>query len=321
MSEEELLPLVVLAGPTASGKTALAAELAIRLNGEVVSADSMQIYQDMQIATAKPDQEEMRGVPHHLIDFLPPDNASFSVAQYVKLAHGCIAQIAERQKLPILAGGTGLYINSVVDGINYKPFPDNQEIRNALRLQAEQYGAEEMFRRLAQVDPELTQNLHPNNVGRVLRALEVYQLTGIPMSEHQRRSRLTPPRYRLCMLGIDFSDRALLYQRINKRVDVMLERGLLEEARRIASIYGGTARQAIGYKELQPFLDGALPLEVCVEKLKQATRHYAKRQLTWFRRDKRIQWLFVDRFTGFEEMCSYAQNMIHKSGILWYNHN
>lgn len=312
---EKKLPLLVVTGPTASGKTGLAVELAKVLEGEVVSADSMQIYRRMEIATAKPTVEEMGGIPHHLIDFVEPDDAAFNVAAYAVRARKAIGDIAARGKLPILAGGTGLYIDAVTENIDYSAFPGDAHLRDALELEAGVRGNDAMLERLRQVDPELAEKLHPNNLGRVLRALEVYEATGIPMSEHQRRSRRESA-YRLCMLGLQFQDRALLYERVNRRVDQMMERGLLREAREISRIYGGTARQAIGYKELEPYLLGLLPLETCVERLKQATRNYAKRQLSWFRRDERIQWLYPDRVNDFQELFTIAQMLVHKSGIL-----
>lgn len=310
------LPLVVVAGPTASGKTALAVELALRFGGEVVSADSMQVYRGMDIATAKPDEAEMKGVPHHLIDFIEPDGAAFSVADYARLAHAAIDGIAARGRLPILAGGTGLYIGAVVDNLDYGEIPASPEVREELKTQARERGGEAMLEELRGVDPALAERLHPNNLGRVLRALEVYRVTGIPMSEHQRRSRLTPARYEPCMLGICFRDREKLYERIDRRVDLMMERGLLDEAREVSRRCGGTARQAIGYKELQPYLEGRAPLEECVARLKQATRNYAKRQLTWFRRDGRIRWLCADEFSSPAELAQKAAELVHNSILL-----
>lgn len=310
------IPLIVVAGPTASGKTKLAVELAKSLNGEVVSADSMQVYRHMNIATAKPSAEEMEEVPHHLIDFIEPGASCFSVAEYAKLAHNEIKKIAQRNKMPILAGGTGLYINAVVDNIQYAEIESDECIRKELQTLANENGNEFMLRQLSKVDPQLAASLHPNNLGRILRALEVYRITGIPMSEHQRRSRLSEQKYDLCMLGLCFADREILYERINQRVDLMLEQGLIEEAKKISLIYGGTACQAIGYKELQPYFNGSKSLDECVDSLKQATRRYAKRQLTWFRRDKRIHWLTVDQFKSSELLVEAAKNIIHNSGVL-----
>lgn len=314
--QNKKIPLVVVAGPTASGKTGLAVALAKALDGEVVSADSMQVYRQMNIATAKPTKEEMDGVPHHLIDFLEPDEAAFSVADYAKLAHAAIYDIAQRKKLPILAGGTGLYINAVVDNINYAEIQRDESVRRELQTMAKENGNKFMLEQLAAVDPTLAASLHPNNLGRILRALEVYRLTGIPMSEHQRRSRQTEPKYDLCMLGLYFADREKLYQRVNQRVDLMIKNGLIEETQKISQIYGGTACQAIGYKELESYLNGTASLEDCVNSLKQATRRYAKRQLTWFRRDARIHWLAVDQFQSKEQLVEAAKNIIHNPDIL-----
>lgn len=315
METMEKIPLLAVVGPTASGKTWFAVELAKAFHGEVVSADSMQIYKRMDIATAKPTREEMGGVAHHLIGFLEPD-AVFSVADYALLAKKAISEIVGRGNLPILCGGTGLYINAVVDNLDFDGFAGNREVRERLQAEAARDGGEAMLERLRRVDPVLAAKLHPNNAGRVIRALEVWECTGLPMSEHQRRARETPADYRLCMLGLRYENRALLYERINRRVDEMLERGLLEEARAVSAAYAGTARQAIGYKELEPYLHGETSLERCVERLKQVTRNYAKRQLTWFGRDSRIQWLFPDRCENPQELFTNAQMLVHKSGII-----
>lgn len=309
-------PLIAVVGPTASGKTALAVELALRFGGEVVSADSMQVYKRMDIATAKPDEAEKKGVPHHLIDLIEPDGAAFSVAQYARRAHAAIADIAARGRVPILAGGTGLYIDAVIDNIDFSNIRSDEAVRAELRALADAHGNDYMLGLLREADPELAASLHPNNLGRILRALEVYRVTGVPMSEHQRRSRQMPARYDVCMIGLNFTDRAMLYDRVNRRVDRMMERGLLDEARAIGSACRGTALQAIGYKELLPHLDGGAPLESCIDRLKQSTRRYAKRQLSWFRRDERIVWLMVDQSGSLQELTEKAVCVVHKSGIL-----
>ena len=299
-------PLIAVVGPTASGKTALAVELALYFGGEVVSADSMQVYKRMDIATAKPDEAEKKGVPHHLIDLIEPDGAAFSVAQYARCAHAAIADIAARGRVPILAGGTGLYIDAVIDNIDFSNIRSDESVRAELYAQAEAHGNEYMLEMLRAVDPELAAALHPNNLGRILRALEVYRVTGVPMSEHQRRSRQTPERYDVCMM----------YDRVNRRVDLMIERGLIDEARAVSAVCRGTALQAIGYKELIPYLDAGAPLEECINRLKQSTRRYAKRQLSWFRRDARIVWLMVDKSESLRELTEKAVCVVHKSGIL-----
>ncbi len=319
MEQQKQIPLLVVVGPTASGKTRLAVALAKRFGGEVVSADSMQVYKSMQIATAKPSPEEQEGISHHLVDFVEPDNAAFSVADYARLARAAIADIFSRGRLPILAGGTGLYINAVINQIDYAEIKSDSAVRKALQEQALQLGNEAMLEQLRRVDPVLAAGLHPNNLGRILRALEVWQLTGVAMSEHQRLSRQKESPYQLCILGLNYRNRELLYQRINQRVELMLEQGLVEEARQISRIYGGTARQAIGYKELQPYLDGKESLSVCVEQLKQATRNYAKRQLTWFRRDSRIHWLFADDFSSWKELLEIGENIVHEQLKICYN--
>ena len=309
-------PLIAVVGPTASGKTALAVELALYFGGEVVSADSMQVYKRMDIATAKPDEAEKKGVPHHLIDLIEPDGAAFSVAQYARRAHAAIADIAARGRVPILAGGTGLYIDAVIDNIDFSNIRSDESVRAELRALADAHGNDYMLGLLREADPELAASLHPNNLGRILRALEVYRVTGVPMSEHQRRSRQMPARYDVCMIGLNFTDRAMLYDRVNRRVDLMMERGLLDEARAVSAVCRGTALQAIGYKELIPYLDGDAPLEEYVNHLKQSTRRYAKRQLSWFRRDARIVWLMVDKSESLRELTEKAVCVVHKSGIL-----
>ena len=292
---EETIPLAVVAGPTASGKTGLAVELALRLDGEVVSADSMQIYRRMAIATAKPTPEEQLGVPHHLIDFLEPGE-QFSVAQYVELARKTIREIRSRGKLPIVAGGTGLYIQSLVDNIAFSPQPSDPALREALRQRAQREGRESLLRELASFDPESAARLHPNNLGRVIRAIEVYRLTGKTMTQQMAQSRREPSPYRPAMLGLTYSDRQLLYNRIDRRVDAMVAQGLLEEARQMREEgLSSTAAQAIGYKELEGYFAGEEPLEEALERMKRETRRYAKRQLTWFRRDERFHWLEMDR--------------------------
>lgn len=289
------LPLLVVAGPTASGKTGLGVELALRYGGEVISADSMQIYRKMNIGTAKATPEEMKGVPHHLLDFLEPGE-SFSVADYVAKAGECIRDIVSRGKLPVLVGGTGLYISSLVDNLTFSPMPQSQELRDALREKAAQQGNAALLEELREFDPESAEKLHENNVGRVIRAIEVYRLTGITMTETVRNSHAAPSPYRLCMIALTASDRQYLYDRIDLRVDIMIRDGLLEEARALRELaLSDTARQAIGYKELDPYFEGTAPLEECLEKLKMETRRYAKRQLTWFRRDERFHWLETDR--------------------------
>lgn len=304
------IPIVVLVGPTASGKTALSIALAKAYDGEIVSADSMQLYKGMNIATAKPSMEERQGIPHHLMDILDA-NESFSVADYLKLAGDCIRDIHSRGKLPILCGGTGLYVNSLVDNICFEEIVSDATVRSRLSQEAAENGNAHLLERLRQIDPDTAATLHENNLTRVIRAIEVYELTGIPMSIHREQSRQNPSPYHACMLGLNYRDRQLLYDRINVRVDTMLESGLLEEARQVLQGNpGGTAYQAIGYKELRPYFAGEATLDSCIDSIKQESRRYAKRQLTWFRRDERIRWLYVDELGSLDAMAEKAKNEI-----------
>ncbi len=290
------IPVLCVVGPTASGKTALSVELAKHMSGEIVSADSMQIYKGMDIASAKPTKEEMCGIPHHMMDFLSPETP-YSVAQYTQAAGICIREIAAREKLPIVVGGTGLYADSLLSHTQFVEAPTDRTLRAELDAKYEAVGGEEMLRRLAGFDPESAARLHPNNKKRILRAFEIYRLTGQTLSDVLAQSHAVPSPFRPTYIGIAFRERAVLYDRINRRVDAMLARGLLEEARAFYAGNPETAAQAIGYKELKPFLDGALPLSEAVENLKRATRNYAKRQITWFKRNGRIHWLYADECT------------------------
>lgn len=309
------IPLIVVLGPTASGKTALAVELAKRLGCEVVSADSMQIYKNMQIATAKPTAEEMQGVRHHLLDFLEPDE-SFSVADYVSLAKDTIEEIHSRGKIPLLCGGTGLYISSLIDNVGFDESQPSSEIRSELSRLAEEKGGEYLLEMLREFDPETAAKLHQNNLPRIIRAIEIYRISGITMTEAVAKSKRESV-YELCIIGLNYSDRLVLYDRINCRVDQMMETGLLNEAKSVLCEANlKTSFQAIGYKELQPYFDGEKPLVECVEKLKQETRHYAKRQLTWFRRDGRINWIYPDSEGSFEQVLNRALEIVENSGLI-----
>lgn len=312
-------PVIVVCGPTASGKTALGIELAKRYGGEVVSADSMQIYKGMDIATAKPTIEEMQGIPHHLIDFLDR-SVSFSVVEYVKLAYQKIDDITGRGKLPIVVGGTGLYISSMMDNIQFAEVPSNREVRDRLYQEAEVYGKSYLLGRLRSVDVETASTLHENNLGRVVRALEVYETTGKTMSQWKLESHSVETPYRWLPFGITYEDRNLLYDRINRRVDVMVKKGLVEECKE-AYVDGNmkTSTQAIGYKELLPYFQNMSSLEECLDKVKQETRHYAKRQLTWFRKDDRIYWIFPDTFDTSNKIIGFCEKVIAKTNFLCYN--
>lgn len=307
------LSVLAVVGPTASGKTALSVELAKRTDGEIVSADSMQIYKGMDIASAKPTKEEMCGIPHHMMDFLSPETP-YSVAQYTEAAAQRIREIAARGKLPILVGGTGLYVDSLLSHTQFIEAPTDMALRTALDAQFEAEGGEEMLKRLAEFDPESAARLHPNNKKRILRAFEIYRLTGKTLSEALAQSHAVPSPFAPVYIGIAFRERAVLYDRINRRVDVMLERGLLEEARAFYKGSPETAAQAIGYKELKPFLDGDLPFADAVENLKRATRNYAKRQITWFKRNGRIHWLYADECTP-EQLLTQALEIANEANL------
>ena len=309
--------VLAVVGPTASGKTWLAVQLAKRFGGEVISCDSMQVYRYMDIGTAKPTVREMEGVPHHLVDFLEPDQP-FSVAEYLQLARQAASEIHGRGRLPILAGGTGLYLDAFLTNTSFTQIQRDDRLRRELEQLGREKGPDYLHRLLEQADPDLAQKLHPNNMGRVIRALEVYQLTGIPMSWHQAQSRRKPPDFQSCMIGLDCQDRAHLYDRINRRVDLMMEQGLLEEARTLKERgFSGTASQAIGYKELFGYLEGTASLETAVETLKQSTRRYAKRQLTWFRRNPDIHWINIDiPGRNSEDILKDAVQIVEMSGLL-----
>ena len=307
------LPVIAVVGATASGKTALAVGLAKYYGGEVISADSMQLYQGMDIATAKPTEEEKAGVPHHLMDFLPVTE-SYSVARYVAAANAAADGIVSRGRLPVIAGGTGLYVDSLLDNVLFEDEPDNAAVRETLKQRREAEGIDALFAELERVDPETASLLHVNNENRVLRALEVYYLTGETISERRRRSRLRESRFDPVWIGLDYRDRQLLYDRIDRRVDDMMARGLLKEAEAYYRLpRAATASQAIGYKELKPYFDGVIPQEEAVENLKRATRRYAKRQLTWFRKNDRIHWIYRDGKTE-DEILAEALAVTEASG-------
>lgn len=305
------IPVVAVVGPTASGKSDLAVEICRRFGGEVVSADSMQIYKGMDIATAKPTEEEKQNIPHHMMDFL--DNTEdYSVAMYQQAAAECIADIHLRGLLPVVCGGTGLYVDTLLNNVKLSEDSYDEKLRVSLLKRAEDEGADRLLEEVRAFDPEYAEKLHPNNVKRIVRALEVYKTTGTTMTEQNKLSKQTSP-YDVCFIGLDAEDRQFLYDRIDRRVDVMLERGLEEEAREyLSSANGSTSAQAIGYKELRPFFDGAITLDKAVENLKKATRRYAKRQLTWFRRNERINWLYIDKYQKRDELMSDAFAIVEK---------
>lgn len=307
------IKLISVVGPTASGKTRLAVEIAKKYNGEVISADSMQIYKGMKIATAKPTTQEMQGIKHHLIDFLPPDQ-TYSVAMFVGDAKRCIEDIHLRNKLPIIAGGTGLYVDSLLNNVKFNEEVRNQKICDELNEIYQSEGVGKLLEMLYEIDEKSASRLESErNPKRIIRAIEFYKSTGTTISQQIENSRLEQSPYQPIKIGLNFIERENLYSRINKRVDVMLENGLLDEAKTVlSSNLSQTSVKAIGYKELLPYIKGELSLEECVENLKRETRRYAKRQLTWFRRDKDIKWLYVDKASSFDELFNSAINLISK---------
>ena len=303
-------PVIAVVGPTASGKTSLSINIAKEFSGQVVSADSMQIYEKMDIATAKPTKDEMQGIKHHLIGFQPIDK-KFSVAEYVELANECIERIHSEGDMPVIAGGTGLYIDSLLQNIQFSKEDNNTEIRKELTDLFDEKGAEYMLESLREIDPETAERLHLKDKSRIIRALEIYKLTGKTMTEQKILSREEESPYDVLYIGINYRDRDVLYDRINRRVDIMLSNGLLEEAKDFYNTSSDTtACQAIGYKELAPYFNGEKELTECVEKLKQETRRYAKRQLTWFRKNENINWIYPDDYENETEMYDSVYNKI-----------
>ena len=287
----EKTKIICVVGATASGKTDLAVKLAKAVDGEIISADSMQVYKNMPIATAVATKEEQDGVPHHLVEFLDTDQ-TFSVADFVERAKVLIDEITARGRVPIVAGGTGLFVDSLVKNISFSQVGSNAEIRNELAEKSN----EELFEKLVELDPKSAEDIHPNNRKRVIRALELC-MSGTSKTEQNENSLLIDSPYDALYIGIGYQDRQKLYDRINKRVDLMLDAGLENEARQMLGKQGLTARQAIGHKELQPYIDGNITLDEAVEGLKRETRRYAKRQLTWFRRNENINWLYADEMS------------------------
>ena len=293
MAESNKIRLLAIVGPTASGKSALAVEAAKALDGEVISCDSMQIYRRMNIGTAKPTEDEMGGVVHHLLDAVEPDKP-FSVAEYVIMAQEAIADISARGKLPILCGGTGLYLDALLRG-GFEDTASDPALRQRLFAYAEEHGAHALHERLAEVDPESAAATHENNIKRVVRALEIYESTGVTKTEMDRRSRTLESPYDARVFGLHYPDRAVLYDRIGRRVEQMLSCGLLAETQSLLSegVFetNTTAAQAIGYKELLGHLRGEQTLAEAAEELKTATRRYAKRQMTWFSAKSYVEWI------------------------------
>jgi len=308
--------IVVITGPTATGKTALAVSLARELNGEVVSADSMQIYRGMDIGTAKVTAEEMCGVPHHMIDIADAAE-SYSAARYVEEASARIESILARGKLPIVAGGTNLYIDSLVSGISFADAEEDMELRERLNAEFDELGGEALLDRLRGFDPERAARLHPADKRRIVRAIEVYLLTGKTISEHDAETKRLPPRYDAVYIALDFAERAELYERIDRRVDLMLENGLLDEVSALLDRVPAdcTAMQAIGYKEPAMYLRGEISLAEAAELIKRESRRYAKRQLTWLRRNERVFWIHRSAELDFNEVRRLSTDYLHSLGL------
>ena len=317
----EKIKVIAVVGPTASGKTALSVKLAKRLGGEIISCDSMQIYNGMDIGTAKVTKDEAQGVPHHLVGFISPES-SFSCADYTKLAREKIAEITGRGKIPIFCGGTGLYLDSVLTENEFSETGGNEEIRERLSKKS----PDELYTELLEIDREAAEKTHKNNVKRVIRALEIYYSTGITKTEWDRRSREKESRYRTVIIGLDFKDRETLYERINRRVDIMIDSGLINEVKALDSeaFRNSTASQGIGYKEILSYLDGKHSLSEAIEEIKKGSRNYAKRQLTWFKRNQSVHWIYrdlpqsygkpdtSDTENEFELIAGYAFNTVKK---------
>ena len=291
MSKKKRPQIIVICGPTASGKTALSIELAKKINGEIVSCDSMQIYKDMNIGTAKPTEEEKEGIKHYLLDFISPDER-YSVADYKKDAKKAIKEILNKGKIPIIVGGTGLYIDSLIYEIEFQDIEFDEEYRKKLEKEVEEKGLQELYERAKKIDPEAIKKISQNDKKRILRILEIYHSTGKNKTEQEKESRKKEVEYDYKVYALNW-DREKLYDRINKRVDIMIEQGLIEEVKNIYNKYDKfpTAMQGLGYKEVVEYLEGKTTKEEMIEKIKQETRRYAKRQVTWFRKNKQTIWL------------------------------
>lgn len=308
--------IIAVAGPTASGKTALAIEICKKFGGEVVSCDSMQIYRHMDIGTAKPTKEEMCGIPHHMIDIAEPDER-WSVADFVKAARACIADILSRGKLPVLAGGTGLYMDSIINNTEFVTLPSDEKFKAEMKEYAGKNGNESLHILLREKDPEAAEKIHPNNVRRVIRALEVCHTTGKTFTQVNAESHREPI-YDALIFGLN-AERSVLYDRINKRVDRMVADGLENEVRTLLNMgidRNSTAMQAIGYKELLEYFDGKATFDEAIEKIKQESRRYAKRQLTWFGRNTEIIWLMLQDCYSLNKIQEQCFTFINKFGIM-----
>ena len=308
--------LICIVGPTASGKTALSVALAKMRGTEIIYSDSMQIYKRMNIGTAKPSLDERNGVVHHMFDVCEPDE-EFSVARYVELADHCAQNILSRGMIPIVVGGTGLYLDALIECNTFSGDEADSALREKLNRLAAEQGNQAVHAELEKVDPVSAARLHPNNLKRVIRALEVYYQTGMTIDTLNAKNRRAEPKYRAVKIGVCPSTREALYERINARVDVMLREGLLSEIERLLSEdkLSGTAAQAIGYKEYLPYFRGEASLKECTELLKQHSRNYAKRQLTWLRRDQTVQWITYDSGSQFDEVVRRSTEILSDMGL------
>ena len=305
--------IICIAGPTASGKTALAVELAKELSGEVISCDSMQIYRRMDIGTAKPTQEEMQGIVHHMLDVAEPEE-DFSVSRYCQMATPILDDILKRGKTAIIAGGTGLYMDSLMKGNDFAPYPATGA-RERLEQLADEMGMDFMLTKLQEIDPESAAKLHLADRKRIIRALEVFEETGETITAHNRRTQAIPPKYNPLWIGLDFEPRQALYDRIDLRVSMMLEQGLVEEIKSLLASgipAKATSLQAIGYKEFVAALEGNGSIEAAADEVRKASRHYAKRQLTWFRRNVNMHWLTRHPGEEFPEILAKARQLVHQ---------
>ena len=288
-------PVIYIVGPTASGKTSFSIEIAKHFGGEIISGDSMQIYKSMHIASAAPDEVEKQGIPHHLFEFLNPD-VKFSVCEYVKLANEKINEIHSKNKLPIVVGGTGLYISALADNLYFERETHTKGIRDELELQAEGKGLFELYEYLKSIDPKSAEKISANDKKRIIRAIEIYKTSGKTKSQVDEESKQVGVVYDNLFIGLNYADREILYKRINDRVDFMIKNGLINEAENAYKNISGTASQAIGHKEFFEYFRGNIDLNDAIEHLKMQTRRYAKRQLTWFRKNENINWFFMDEF-------------------------
>ena len=309
--------IIVITGPTATGKTRLSVELAKEFNGEIVSADSMQLYRRMDIGTAKVTEDEKCGVPHHMIDIAEPDE-SYSVARYVQEADACISDVLSRGKVPVIAGGTNLYIDSLIAGRDFAENESDNALRDELLAEYDRIGGEKMLETLRSFDPDRAAKLHPADKRRIVRAIEVFRLTGKTITQHDEETKRIPPKYDAAMIALDYEDRAELYARIDSRVDEMVSQGLFEEVKSLLDTGlsdSCTAMQAIGYKEPAAYFRGELGMDEAVALIKQESRRYAKRQLTWLRRNERLFWIRWSSSPDFSAARRLSTEYLHSFGL------